>query len=193
LADTSTVNVDVTASAVLNLNFSGGDLVTGFEIDGAPQADGIYGAPGSVLPIIATPAISGTGLLYVNTPLPSGNDYDTWADIYTPADLTNMAGDNDNDGLTNQQEYAYGLSPVSGSSVNPITVQLNKSAGTFTYQRRSTTGLTYKVLTSTDLVTWTENIPTSAVSTPSGDNESVAVTLSGLPLPAKFFVRVAAD
>lgn len=128
-----------------------------------------------------------------------GTDYDTWAAIYSPADLSDMGDDNDNDGLTNQQEYAYGLSPVSGSSVNPILVGLNKSAGTFTYQRRkqSLTGLTYTVLTSPNLVTWTPNTPSGEVVTPiaSTDNESVAITLSGtIPLPAtKFFVRVGAE
>ena len=88
-------------------------------------------------------------------------DYNTWG---APYGLTigSEGGDLDGDGLTNQQEYAFGLIPNSGSSVNPILVQLSKSAGTFTYQRRkpSLTGLTsYKILTSTDLVTWTRMPP----------------------------------
>lgn len=104
--------------------------------------------------------------------------------------------DDDGDGLSNHDEYAFGLDPESGSSVSPVTVQLSKAAGTFTYTRRkpSLTGLTYKIWTSTNLASWTED--TGAIQTPtdSGDNQSVAVTVSGAPLTApKFFVRVTAE
>jgi fibronectin-binding autotransporter adhesin len=125
-----------------------------------------------------------------------GNDYDTWK---TANGVTGGENDDDDsDGLTNHEEYAFGLDPTGGSSVNPILVQLNKGSGTFTYQRRkpSLTGLTsYKILTSTDLVTWIPD-PTalqSATDIPSTDNESVAVTLTTAPTAAKFFVRVSAE
>ena len=87
----------------------------------------------------------------------STSDYNTWG---APYGLT--AGseglDLDGDGVKNQAEYAFGLIPNSGASVNPITSPLNKTTGKFSYTRRATpasTGLTYTVWTSVDLVTWT--------------------------------------
>jgi autotransporter-associated beta strand protein len=132
-------------------------------------------------------------LAYVTT----GTDYDTWGAPYGLS-VGSEGADPDGDGLTNQQEYAFGLIPNSGASVNPITVQLDKSLGTFTYQRRnpSLTGLTsYKILTSTDLVTWTQDATAGQVATaiPASDNQSVVVTLTTPPTSTKFFVRVSAE
>ncbi|MDP3850397.1 MAG: hypothetical protein Q8Q59_07840 [Luteolibacter sp.] len=127
----------------------------------------------------------------------SGSDYDTWAATYLPAIVTNPAADLDNDGLTNQQEYAFGLNPTLGSSVNPITVPLNKTTGTFTYTRRKlslVTPLAYTVKTSTDLAIWTPASISGESITTAGDIETVVVTLSGAPLGApKLFVRVSAE
>ena len=133
-----------------------------------------------------------TGVLTLTV---AGSDYDTWAAGFPPADVSNPAGDNDGDGLTNQQEYAFGLNPTLGSSVSPITVPLNKTTGMFTYTRRATpaaSGLTYAVFISTDLVTWTEDFTaTENVTGTVNSVETVEVTLSGSPLtdPA-LFVRV---
>lgn len=107
------------------------------------------------------------------------------------------SGDPDGDGMSNQQEYAFGLNPSSGVSVNPITVQLNKTAGTFRYTRRVASGLTYTVLTSGNLVSWATDSGATASQTvvsTVGDVETVAVTLTGAPLtvPA-LFVRVKAQ
>ena len=127
----------------------------------------------------------------------STSDYNTWGAPYSLS--TGSEGlDLDGDGVKNQAEYAFGLIPNSGSSVNPILVPLNKSAGTFTYQRRKTslTGLTsYKILTSTDLVTWTPDATANQAATaiPSTDNESVVVTFTPPPTAAKFFIRVSAE
>lgn len=35
--------------------------------------------------------------------------------------------------MSNDQERAFGLDPTIGSSVNPISIPLNRSTGTFTY------------------------------------------------------------
>ena len=58
--------------------------------------------------------------------------------------------------------------------VNPILVQLDKTAGTFTYERRAGTGLTYRILTSETLQagSWEEDLTAVQSATPSGDNET---------------------
>jgi len=127
----------------------------------------------------------------------SGSDYDDWMDLYPSitGDDRLPGADPDGDGLTNEEEYAFGLAPDSGSSVNAILVPLDKGTGTFTYQRRSSTGLTYTIWTSDDLGTWTEDTTAGQVAgTPDVNNvETVTVTLTGAPLTAtRLFVRVQA-
>jgi hypothetical protein len=124
------------------------------------------------------------------------SDYDDWASSF------NLVGgpgdDDDNDGVTNGEEYAFGLIPIDGSSVNPITVQLDQTAGTFTFQTRDQelTELNYSVWTSTDLVVWTqdENASISPGTVDGNSVQQVAVILTGAPLAApKLFVQVRAE
>ncbi|MEI7954951.1 MAG: LamG-like jellyroll fold domain-containing protein, partial [Verrucomicrobiota bacterium] len=105
------------------------------------------------------------------------------------------SGDADGDGMSNFQEYAFGLNPTSGSSVNPISVPFNKATGTFSYTRTVNTGLTYTVWHSADLVTWTSTGATQGTPVASGgDIETVPVTLdASLLSAAKLFVRVQAQ
>ena len=115
-----------------------------------------------------------------------------WAGFTSP-DLS-ATGDPDGDGMTNQQEFAFGLDPRSGASVNPIASGL--SGNQFSYTKRIGTGLSYTVHYSTDLLTW--NADQSAVQTTTGthgDVDTVAVTLSSAAVPSggKLFVRVQAD
>lgn len=126
------------------------------------------------------------------------NDYGSWAAAYPGFDLSNPAGDADKDGNTNQGEYAFGLNPTSGSSVSPITVQVDPATGKFSYTRRNPalTGLGYTVWTSPDLTTWTEDTAASAsqtVTATNGDVQTVGVTLTTLPVNGKLFVRVKAQ
>ena len=136
------------------------------------------------------------GFQIVPTTLPS-TDYGVWASGYLPSDVSVSTADFDGDGLTNQQEYAFALNPTRGSSVNPITVPLDTTAGTFSYARRdpALTGLTYTVLTSTDLTTWT--LDAGAVQTPGAvvaGVQSVDVTLSPALLTSpSLFVRMKAE
>ena len=136
-----------------------------------------------------------TGVLTLSA---SVSDYGAWAAAYLPEDVSNPTADNDGDGLNNQQEYAFGLNPTLGTSVNPVTALLDKTTGMFTYTRRATptaTGLTYSVQTSTDLAIWpTDATATQTVTGTVGGVETVQVTLSA-PVPLTdpaLFVRVQA-
>lgn len=114
-------------------------------------------------------------------------DYDTWkaANGVTGG----SSADDDNDGLTNFAEYAYGLNPTSSASANPIAVPLDKTTGKFRYTRRATpatTGLSYTVWISEDLVNWSQDTAATASQTVTGtvgEVETVEATISGtLPL-----------
>jgi autotransporter-associated beta strand protein len=126
-----------------------------------------------------------------------GSDYEKWAASHGLA-IGSEAGDLDNDGLANFEEYAFGLSPDSGSSANPIAVPLDKSTGKFRYTRRATpasTGLNYTVWISTDLVNWTEDAgatSSQSVTGTVGSIETVEAAITGaLPLAQpRLFIQV---
>jgi hypothetical protein len=128
----------------------------------------------------------------------AGGDYDTWV---TDNGVTGTATDDDDtDGLANFNEYAFGLNPTSGSSVNPITAQLDKTTGTLSYTRRtqSLTALTYILRSSStlDLNSWTELVKNTDYTesvTASGEVETVTITLTPAPTADKLFIQVSAD
>lgn len=117
-----------------------------------------------------------------------------FANAFTDTDPTH---DPDGDGLTNQQEFAFGLDPTTGTSVNPIISSLDKSTHTFSYTRYAASGLTYTVWTSTDLQGWDLVLPadmTENVGTPDSNGVSaVEVTLTNPPVSDKLFVEVRAE
>ncbi|MBN8459357.1 MAG: autotransporter-associated beta strand repeat-containing protein [Verrucomicrobia bacterium] len=130
-------------------------------------------------------------LSYVMT----ATDYDLWR---TANGVTGGENDDDDhDGLTNRGEYAFGLVPTSGSSVSPVVVPLDKSAGTFSYTRRSRslTGLTYTVWVSSDLDTWNQDSgATEGTPAANGEMETVPVTLTSTLLAnPRLFVQVRAQ
>ena len=134
------------------------------------------------------------------TPPVAPDPFTAWITTHYPAlSDKSSGGDPDHDGLSNQQEFAFGLDPSSATSLNPITAPLNKTTGMFTYTRRdpAVSGLTYTVMTSTNLSTWVTDAGASASQTvvaTHGDVQTVTVTLSGAPLSApKLFVRVKAQ
>ncbi len=128
-----------------------------------------------------------------------GSDYDDWGATYG---LTtgSEGGDLDTDGLSNFEEYAFGLLPNSGSSVNPIISQFNKTTGQFTYQRRlqSNTDINYSVRSSTTLATneWNNLVKdtdyTESLSA-AGDIETVTITLTPVPTSSKLFIQIKAE
>ena len=163
------------------------------------QAAGTWGSNDSTATNKDSVHFSGTGMVNVLTGSSPVSDFDSWlstfASITLPADKLPTA-DPDGDGMTNQQEYAFGLNPASASSANPIAALLDQTTGKFSYTRRATpatTGLIYTVLTSPDLVTWTTDAGAVAptVVTSSGV-ETVSFTLSNPAIAGKIFVKVKA-
>ncbi len=286
-ADASTLTIGTVADspATLALPTAGTDTVASLVIDGVAMPSGVYGATGSILPVIETNAITGQGTITVSasaaattttltsnanpanlgatvtftatvasgsgtptgtvnfldgvTNIGSGTlngsgvatlatsvlaagshsitasyagvasfasstssplaqvirtDYEAWAASFVGFTDNASTADQDKDGLVNQQEYAFGLNPTSGSSVSPITGGLATN-GSFIYTRRATSGLSYKVFTSTTLGAWTlDSGATQTPGAPDGNGvQSVAVTLTAAPVGGKLFVRVAAD
>lgn len=188
----------VLSGGKLALATAANETVNSLYFGDALQVPGTYGSSTSTAAVKDDTHFSGSGILTVTTGA-ANVDYDTWLGGFTFASGadTTPAGDPDGDGLRNRQEYAFGLNPTSGSSVSPMTAPLDKLTGSFTYTRRkpSLTKLAYKIWTSPDLSTWTED--TAAIQTPSdtGDNQSVAVALGGTkPLvDSILFVRVTAE
>ncbi len=126
----------------------------------------------------------------------SGTDYDAWSSSF---DLAGGAeADDDFDGLTNFQEYAFGLNPTSASSVNPISQPLDQSTGTFAYTRRATpatSGLTYLYESSTTLASgdWAPFTPESQTSNSATPVEEITVELPAALLTSPtLFIRVRA-
>lgn len=210
LAVASTVAGQVTRTITGALDLSAvGDILS--ITAAAPPAAGTYILATATGGITGTPetvnqtGVSGTFAINGNNLelTVGGDDFASWIGGFTfdpGADLT-ATGDPDGDGLSNFEEYAFGLKPNNGASVNPITVQLSKTSGTFTYTRRDedsfTTGMVYTVWTSENLVNWTEDTLATQDDTagPNGEGvEPVVVTLSATtPLSAaKLFVRVKA-
>ena len=124
------------------------------------------------------------------------SDYDAWKTAIQLSGGPN--GDDDQDGQSNFDEYAFGLNPKSGGSMNPYLNFPTPSTGNFSYTRRKRTlsGLTFTVSTSTNLNDWTEDSAAlqTAVAIPGTDNESVEVRLSpSLLSETRLFVRVSAQ
>lgn len=122
------------------------------------------------------------------------SDYDAWAASIGLSGGPD--GDDDGDGLSNADEYAFGLDPIGGNTVDPISVPFNRDTGTFSYTRRlqSHTGLTYSIWHSTDLTNWNQDMG-ALEGTPSlsGEVETVPVTITlDLLTNPKLFVQVRA-
>ena len=126
---------------------------------------------------------------------PVTTDYTQWAQTYPGADLTNPTADLDGDGLTNNEERIWGLSPTSGSNPNPITSVLNATTRTFTYARRnpSLSKMDFRYEYSTTLSGWNPLTPESVTATGTSPNESVSVVVPAALAGPKIFVRVAAE
>ena len=188
LCDSATLTI--ASGAVLNLPASGIDTVGALVINGVSQPVGLYQASNT------GGAITGPGVIQVGDAVITPS-YFTWAASFAGLTDSYPTHDPDGDGLINDQEYAFGLDPSSGASVNPIRVPLDKTTGTFSYSRNdpATTSLSYTVDTSLDLNTWTvDAAATQTVTQLDSGVQTVQVTLSRTkPITApQIFVRVMA-
>jgi autotransporter-associated beta strand protein len=179
---------------------TGTETVTTLFFGAVQQAAGTWGATGSGATHIDDVHFSGTtGMVSVLVGPSAVSDFDAWLGTFStitlPADKLPTA-DPDGDGMTNQQEYAFGLNPASASSANPIAASLSSTTGKFSYTRRATpatTGLIYTILTSPNLVTWTEDVGAAQTVVTSSNVETVTFTLSNTATTGKMFVRVKAS
>jgi len=121
----------------------------------------------------------------------SGTTYAAWAGP-SGYHLTGGANDDDdNDGVSNYDEYVFGINPATGTSVNPLTdISELSGLGKFTYTRTANTSpaLAYTVWVSTDLADWGV-APVAATQVPRSSLvdgvETVDVTLDAYtPRPA---------
>ena len=163
------------------------------------QASGTWGATGSGATSIDDARFSGAdGVVNVLSGTAPVSDFASWMSAYSTITLAAdklPTADPDGDGMTNQQEYAFGLNPTSPVSSNPIAALLDQTTGKFSYTRRATpatTGLIYTILTSPDLVTWTADASATQVAVANGNVETVVVTLSTPAVAGKLFVKVKA-
>ena len=123
------------------------------------------------------------------------SDYQSWAGNAPGSDLSDPGGDPDSDGLTNREEWIWGLDPASGSSASASPTLVNLAAKSFRYTRRddALTGLNYSIWCSTNLGSWFEDTGAVQVAgTPDANKvETVVFTLSPpLQTETRLFIRV---
>lgn len=185
LADSS--SVIIAYGAKLHLNYSGTDTVNALSFGGIARPPGVYSTSNS-------PFITGPGTLTVLTG--PATDFIGWSEFHA---LTGgQSGDDDHDGLNNLAEYAFGLDPNHGGSVQPVIGIPTPVSATLTYTRRklSLTGLTYSVWYSTDLTTWVQDTgAVEGIASANDEIETVPVTLSSSSsiIHSKLFIQVRAE
>jgi len=113
---------------------------------------------------------AGSGILTVGTP-PPGLQYAAWLELYPGMGaLTNLTDDVEPDGLNNLLEYALGGNPTTDDAAAILPVPSTETGWlNLIYQQREDAGdvgLTYTVVTDTDLVfgTMTNEVPLHGVS-----------------------------
>ena len=154
-------------------------------IDGGVNTGGGAGGGYSA----TTGASGGSGVVIVAY---QANAYASWAGASGYQLRGGPSDDDDGDGLTNYQEYAFGLDPTRGSSCNPVR---HLGGAHFTYTRQAGSGLSYSVWTSTNLKDWNGPAAVNAIvgSADAKGVETVDVTLTSPPAGSSLFLRVQAQ
>lgn len=188
-------------AGTLDLTHASGDIVNRLFIDGIELSPGTYGSS-TVTEItpqnIDDDHFSGDGWLIV-TSGPFGSDYDLWASGQNFAGDGAPASDDDNDGVSNFQEYVFGLNPTDASSLSPYLDPLDRTFGGFTLTRRNTTifttGLTFTYEYSTTLDGDFTPFTPDEIESDSGDpiEEITIVVPTELLINDTLFVRVTAQ
>jgi autotransporter-associated beta strand protein len=182
----NTAAVTVATGAILNLDFNSTDRIGSLTLGGVSMPPGTYSA--TTHPLL----LAGAGSLQVV----DAADYDNWSG----SSGFNLNGgpddDDDSDGLTNFEEYAFGLDPTVAASLSPVTLP-NRISGTFTYTRRKPmlTGLNYTYAFSHTMEGWQAFTPTVPDVSDSGNPvESITVTIpAALLAEPRVFLRVKAS
>ncbi|MCX6873755.1 MAG: hypothetical protein NTW21_08100 [Verrucomicrobia bacterium] len=143
------------------------------------------------------------GFQLIDTTASSGTPYDMWAKgtFANGATLSDKdpAHDPDGDGQNNQQEFAFGLDPTTGSSANPISQPLDKATGVFKYTRTKDSGLNYTYQYSTTLsepwvaFTPVTDPPLATSISPTVEEVTVEVPAVLLDNNSTLFLRVKAE
>ncbi|MFC7338999.1 hypothetical protein ACFQY0_17515 [Haloferula chungangensis] len=186
----------------LDLRHGVEDVVHSLFIDGVQLEAGTYGSSSVTGGNLTQTndvnfSTSGTGWLRVVSGPASAEDYEGWSG---PGGYNLSGGpddDDDQDGVANGDEYAFGLDPTSAASTNPIASTLDPTSGKFSYTRRNrtlySTGLTYIYEYSLNLKDDWERFPnTFSQTSDNGDPvETITVTLpSELLSNDALFIRV---
>lgn len=192
--------VRLSGGGQLDLRHGFGDTVEALFIDGVQVEAGTYGSSpvsGVTLDVVDNSRFISTGWLVVTNGPPSA-DCATWAASFGLTGLANE--DDDHDGISNSDEYAFGLLPNNSASVSPFAAPLGAD-GTFSYTRRNpttfNTALTYHYEYSTSLTPgiWTElTTGFGEASNARTTVETITVTLPpALLTEESLFVRVVAS
>lgn len=99
------------------------------------------------------------------------------------------AGDSDGDGVSDEDEFIAGTDPVDPTSVLRITALARTAPGDYEGRFETVAGRVYQGYTSTDLVTWTRDDSTAAIT---GDGNPAAWSFTPVPAPGepKRFLRI---
>ncbi|MCW1921197.1 autotransporter-associated beta strand repeat-containing protein [Luteolibacter arcticus] len=132
IADTASVNVS--SGAFLQLDFAGSDTIAALVLGGVAMGPGTYTASHP------SGRITGTGALFI----PGADPFASWiatpAFGLAPADR-DKTDDPDNDGLTNEQEFALDGNPASGAATGKVVGKIDSGHLTLTLPVR--TGATF--------------------------------------------------
>ena len=155
--------VNLSAGAVLNLNFTGTNNITTLRINGLVQAPGTWGSLTSSA-AHKTALITGTGLLNVSGTQPA---YDAWAltsglDNSSVSKDASLSADSDHDGTSNLMEYSM---KMNGGASDAVPQSATKSGTVIDFvftKNKAATDVIFLIEWSDELLTWS----TSGVSAP---------------------------